>query len=217
MNMRQDAREASPRAVEGGHALTSGSRGRSAAPHLSIWLPIAVKAAAAAGIALILAVIGARAGAHGPSPAFDPAPSATPPVVAAAFMVGLPGAASVGDAGHAETGATAARASPPPASPPEAGVLADGRVVLNEASEADLMKLPGIGPSRARAILALRQRLTKFRAVEDLLRVKGIGRKMLRRLRPSVVLDRPAVAPLAGPAASGTPPPSSPGSGSMDR
>jgi hypothetical protein len=39
----------------------------------------------------------------------------------------------------------------------------------------------------------LRQRLTKFRAVEDLLRVKGIGRKMLRRLRPSVVLDRPAV------------------------
>ena len=58
------------------------------------------------------------------------------------------------------------------------------------------MKLPGIGPSRARAILALRQRLAKFRAVEDLLRVKGIGRKTLRRIKPNVVLDRP-VAPEA--------------------
>jgi competence protein ComEA len=70
-------------------------------------------------------------------------------------------------------------------------VLADGRVVLNLASEADLTTLPGIGPSRARAILLLRQRLQKFRAVEDLLRVKGIGRKTLQRLRPNVVLDRP--------------------------
>jgi competence protein ComEA len=80
-------------------------------------------------------------------------------------------------------------------------VLPDGRVVLNLASEAELTKLPGIGPSRARAILALRQRLTKFRAVEDLLRIKGIGRKMLRRLRPSVVLDRPVLDPGAAPPA----------------
>jgi competence protein ComEA len=217
MNMQQDAREASPRAVEGDHALTSGTRGRSAAPHLSIWLPIAFKAAAAAGIALILAVIGAKAGAHEPSRTFDPAPSATPPVVAAAFMVGLPGTPIAGDAGHAETAPTPAPASPPPASSPGPGLLADGRVVLNEASETDLTKLPGIGPARARAILALRQRLTKFRAVEDLLRVKGIGRKMLRRLRPSVVLDRPAVDPLAGPAVGVTHPPSSPASERVDR
>jgi competence protein ComEA len=69
--------------------------------------------------------------------------------------------------------------------------MADGRVILNVASEDELTKLPGIGPSRARAIVALRQRLAKFRAVEDLLRVKGIGRKTLRRLKPNVVLDRP--------------------------
>jgi competence protein ComEA len=71
-------------------------------------------------------------------------------------------------------------------------VLPDGRIILNLAGEEELMKLPGIGPSRARAILALRQRLAKFRAVEDLLRVKGIGRKTLRRIKPNVVLDRPA-------------------------
>jgi competence protein ComEA len=155
--------------------------------------------AAAAGVALILAVIGARAGAHQPPPAFEPAPSATPPVIAAGFMVGLPGASTAGDAGSAEPTPVPA---PPPveaASAPGAGLLADGRVVLNAASEAELTKLPGIGPSRARAILALRQRLTRFRAVEDLLRIKGIGRKMLRRLRPNVVLDRPAVDEHAAP------------------
>ena len=202
MNMQQESREASPRAVEGGLALSTPSRGRSTAPHLSIWLPIAVKIAAAAGGALILAVIGAKAGAHGPRPAGEPAPSATPPVLAAAFMAGAATVPTASDAGHAEPAPTPtpAPASLEAATPPGGGLLADGRVVLNAASEAELTKLPGIGPSRARAILALRQRLTKFRAVEDLLRIKGIGRKMLRRLRPSVVLDRPNVDPSAAPA-----------------
>jgi competence protein ComEA len=63
--------------------------------------------------------------------------------------------------------------------------------VLNLASEEDLRRLPGIGPTRARSILELRQRLAKFRAVEDLLRVRGIGRKMIQRIRPAVVVDRP--------------------------
>jgi len=218
MNMQQDPREASPRAVEGGLALTPPSRGRSTAPRLSVWLPIATKAAAAAGAALVLAVIGARAGAHGPTPSFDPAPSATPPVVAAAFMVGLSAAATEGDAGNVQSApAPPAPASFEPAPAPGAGLLADGRVILNAASETELTKLPGIGPSRAKAILALRQRLTKFRALEDLLRIKGIGRKMLRRLRPSVVLDRPAVDAHAAPASSALGSPPSDDSESADR
>jgi competence protein ComEA len=174
-----------------------------------------VKGAAAAGVALILAAIGVKAGAHGPPPPFEPASSATP--LATANLLGLPAALTADDAGLAVKGAPGSLASPghlgtadhaesplaptaENASPGEA-VLPDGRVVLNLASEAELTKLPGIGPSRARAILALRQRLTKFRAVEDLLRIKGIGRKMLRRLRPSVVLDRPVVDPGTAPAA----------------
>jgi len=165
-----------------------------------------VKGAAAAGVALILAVIGAKAGAHGPPPSFAPASSATAPL-ATANLLGLPAALTPEDAGSAESTGRSANADQPEtptpglpvtesASPGEA-VLPDGRIVLNLASEAELTKLPGIGPSRARAILTLRQRLTKFRAVEDLLRIKGIGRKMLRRLRPSVVLDRPVVDPGA--------------------
>lgn len=70
-------------------------------------------------------------------------------------------------------------------------VLPDGRIVLNLAGENELVKLPGVGPKRAQAILAVRQRLGRFRRVEDLLRVKGIGRKMLDRIRPVVVLDPP--------------------------
>ena len=209
MNMQQDPREASPRAVEGSLAFPTPSRGRVTAPHLSLWLPIAAKAAAAAVGALVLAVIGAREGAHGPRPAFEPAasaspltaPSAAPAMVAAAMMGGIPSLPiATGGAGAPEPPAEA-ESAPARDPAPGAGLLADGRVVLNAASESELTKLPGIGPSRARAILELRRRLTKFRAVEDLLRIKGIGRKMLRRLRPSVVLDRPVVDPPGGHAA----------------
>jgi competence protein ComEA len=82
---------------------------------------------------------------------------------------------------------------------PSQAVLPDGRVILNLAGEDDLRRLPGIGPTRARAILALRQHLAKFRAVEDLLRVRGIGRKILQRIRPAVVIDRPAGVPAMEP------------------
>jgi competence protein ComEA len=167
----------SPRDFEGS---PSRDRGRSTAPRLSIWAPLALKAVLALVAAAVLAFIGARAGAH-PTPADDPspamAPSASSAVPPAPAPPEPPSAASA-DAGGAPAG----------------GVLADGRIILNLASEEELTKLPGIGPSRARAILALRQRLAKFRAVEDLLRVKGIGRKTLRRIKPNVVLDRPPVA-----------------------
>ena len=62
-------------------------------------------------------------------------------------------------------------------------------IKLNSASEAELERLPGIGPARARAIVALRTRLTRFTHVEQLLRVKGIGRATFRKLRPLVAID----------------------------
>ncbi|MGH7271134.1 MAG: ComEA family DNA-binding protein [Polyangiaceae bacterium] len=68
-------------------------------------------------------------------------------------------------------------------------------MILNTATVDDLRRLPGIGEKRAGAILALRARLGRFRAIEDLLKVKGIGRTMLRRLRPLVRVD-PAIAPI---------------------
>jgi competence protein ComEA len=69
------------------------------------------------------------------------------------------------------------------------GIALDGKIVLNLATEEDLRRLPGIGPSKAKAILELRKRLGRFRRVDDLLRVKGIGRRRLARLRPLLAVD----------------------------
>lgn len=55
-------------------------------------------------------------------------------------------------------------------------------VNLNTATEAELVTLPGIGPSKAQAIIAHRERRA-FRRVEDVMRVRGIGRSTFRRLR----------------------------------
>jgi competence protein ComEA len=71
----------------------------------------------------------------------------------------------------------------------------DDPVFLNQAAFEDLRRLPGVGPKRAQAILTLRQRLGRFRQVEDLLKVKGIGRSTLKKLRPLIKLDPIASAP----------------------
>ena len=82
-------------------------------------------------------------------------------------------------------------ASPPPvAHSPQA--TADDPVYLNDATVDDLRRLPGIGEKRALAVLELRKKLGQFKQVEDLLRVKGIGRSTLRKLRPLVRVDGPA-------------------------
>ena len=60
------------------------------------------------------------------------------------------------------------------------------RFDLNRASEEELQKLPRVGPVMARRIVQYRQKIGQFRSVEQLLEVKGIGRKTLERLRPYV-------------------------------
>src|SRR5262245_55652695 len=60
---------------------------------------------------------------------------------------------------------------------------AEGVGNIQTASSEELQRLPGIGPSKAQAIIEFRDR-TPFRRVEDILRVRGIGRATFRRLRP---------------------------------
>ncbi|MBI2390813.1 MAG: helix-hairpin-helix domain-containing protein [Deltaproteobacteria bacterium] len=74
----------------------------------------------------------------------------------------------------------------PEASPPAIEALPDGAIVvdLNLASEEELRRLPGIGPGRAKKILELRARLGRIRSVDDLARIKGFGRTLIKRLRP---------------------------------
>ncbi len=48
--------------------------------------------------------------------------------------------------------------------------------------------LPGVGPSRAQAIVEYRER-HPFRRVEDLLSIRGIGRATLNHMLPYVVVE----------------------------
>jgi competence protein ComEA len=58
-----------------------------------------------------------------------------------------------------------------------------GRIDPNVASVADLIRLPGIGPSLAARIVADRDHHGAFPSPEALLRVRGIGPKTLDRIR----------------------------------
>ncbi len=76
------------------------------------------------------------------------------------------------------------------ASPAQAaGSAADasGVVNVNTASAQQLQLLPGVGAKKAQAILEHRAK-APFGSVEELLKVKGIGQKLLERIRPNVVL-----------------------------
>jgi competence protein ComEA len=59
-----------------------------------------------------------------------------------------------------------------------------GVVNINTATEEELMLLPGVGPSKAAAIVAYRKKHGDFKKVEDLGKVKGFGYKTLKRLKP---------------------------------
>lgn len=65
-----------------------------------------------------------------------------------------------------------------------------GKLNLNTATAEQLDELPGVGPSRAQAILELRQQLGgKFRSPDQLLEVKGIGEKTLEKIKPHVTVE----------------------------
>lgn len=61
-----------------------------------------------------------------------------------------------------------------------------GKVDVNSASAAELADLPGIGQSKAAAIIAEREK-KPFSSVEDLERVRGIGARTVEDLRGKVV------------------------------
>jgi len=61
-----------------------------------------------------------------------------------------------------------------------------GVVNINTATAEELELLPGIGESRAKAVLALRKQNGGFKSVDELAAVKGIGSVALDRMRPYV-------------------------------
>jgi len=66
------------------------------------------------------------------------------------------------------------------------GDAASGPLDLNTATMEQLDALPGVGPATAKAILDERKRRGRFRSVDDLLDVRGIGPAKLDALRDLV-------------------------------
>ena len=70
----------------------------------------------------------------------------------------------------------------------------DGAVNLNTATEEELMSLPGIGPSKAKAIADYRE-AHPFETVEEVKNVRGIGDHTFETLKDKITVG--AAAPKA--------------------
>ena len=62
------------------------------------------------------------------------------------------------------------------------------KINLNTASQSELESLPGVGASKAKAIIAYRENIGEFLEVEQLTEVRGIGEKMLNKIKAYVVV-----------------------------
>jgi comEA protein len=62
-------------------------------------------------------------------------------------------------------------------------------VSLNVATQADLERIPGIGPVMAKRIITYRREQGRFGSINELLRVKGIGPKKLLKIRPYIKMQ----------------------------
>jgi competence protein ComEA len=170
---------------------------------VTVWKPVIIRVVLG-GLALFgLAGVGAASMLAG----LDGA-RANPPASSASHASASVAPSAAGSA-QAQAPATADGAPAAPnaaATAPDAcnaGRTADGKVILNQATMADLRTLPNIGQKRAQAILNLRDKLKKFHRIQELRRVRGIGAKTLQKLAPKLLVDAPPglCQPAAGEAA----------------
>jgi competence protein ComEA len=117
--------------------------------------------------------------AKAPSPASPPPSAAAPAAPTAASAPAAPAAAP-----------PAASAAPAKATPSghssEVGKVAPGeKVNINSASKEDLMRLPGIGPTKAQAIIDGRP----YSTPEDIMKVKGIKEGTYGKLKDNITVN----------------------------
>lgn len=72
-----------------------------------------------------------------------------------------------------------------------------GAVDINTATQSELEAVKGLGPAKAKAIIAYRSQHGAFRSVEDLDKVKGFGKATVDKLRDelSVTAEKPKTKP----------------------
>ncbi|GAE04154.1 competence protein ComEA helix-hairpin-helix repeat protein [Paenibacillus sp. JCM 10914] len=122
--------------------------------------------------------------------------NATLPMAEAASAESASDRAADGPDKHEESPVQAAPESRPVPTEPESSPATDvaetedqsGLINVNTADAQTLMELPGIGEAKAKAIINHRTQFGPYRSVADLLEVKGIGPKMLEKMKPYVGL-----------------------------
>ena len=77
------------------------------------------------------------------------------------------------DAGAAQSGST----------------VSDGKININTASEAELCNIPGIGETRAAAIVAYRQEMGGFTSIEDIMNVSGIKQGTYDKIKDRIKVN----------------------------
>lgn len=73
--------------------------------------------------------------------------------------------------------------------PPFASSGGEAKINLNTADKEKLMTLPGVGETRAEAILQYRREHGPFRSVSDLRKIQGFGPKTLERLKERITVQ----------------------------
>jgi len=89
-------------------------------------------------------------------------------IVTVAAVVWCAGAAGAAEEKHAKGEAREASQS-------------EHKVNINQASQAELMKLEGVGAGAARKIIAWREAHGPFKRLQDLEKVTGVGREVLEK------------------------------------
>ena len=67
--------------------------------------------------------------------------------------------------------------------------LAEKSINLNKAGMSDLVKLPGIGEKTAEKIVQLRNEKGKFKRLEELMEVKGIGEVKFNKIKKFLYIE----------------------------
>jgi competence protein ComEA len=68
------------------------------------------------------------------------------------------------------------------------GLADDGKININTADAAQLMQIPGIGESRAEAILSYRRENGSFSSVEDIMKVSGIKNALFEKMKDYITV-----------------------------
>ncbi|MBC3764914.1 ComEA family DNA-binding protein [Neptunicella marina] len=71
---------------------------------------------------------------------------------------------------------------------PEVTKVMSQQINLNTATEKELATLPGIGKSKAKAIIEYRNEHGKITSLKELVQIKGVGKKVVSKLDGKVTL-----------------------------